>query len=471
MEMDFTIWENLINNISDGVFILDRSGDVLYCNNVIVQFMGRSISEMISMNTFDLVQKGLMDVHVLARVLQTKRPVTACQRYVRKDGIITPYMLVTQSPVLDEVGEVRYSVGILHDMENLYRTYLAALPSNGQNESWAQISGPIRRTSSFIYQSRKMELLLEAVNQVLDSDAAILLYGESGVGKEVVAQYIHSTSNRKKREFVAINCAALPENLLEAELFGYEKGAFTGAQSGGKQGLIELSDGGTLFLDEIDSIPMPLQGKLLRLLETKEVRRLGGVETKKVNFRLLTATNADLTAAVEQKCFRLDLYYRISVLPFMIPPLRERKEDIQPLCEHFLKINCIKYGRKKTFSDKLYQKFFAYDWPGNVRELKNLIERIVLITDVKTLEIDDSPYEFLSNTAALGSVTILSRNDNGVDDIDLIPPYNETLSIRDNVAAYERWLVRKSVKKHGSLSKAAESLGSSKATLSRKLRT
>ena len=195
------------------------------------------------------------------------------------------------------------------------------------------------------------------------------------MGKDVIANYIHRTSERAKEAFIVVNCAAMPENLIESELFGYDKGAFSGAHSSGKYGLVELADKGTLFLDEIAEVPLALQAKFLRMLETYELRRLGSVESRKINFRLIAATNRDIKKLVSQGNFREDLFYRISVFPIKIPPLRERTEDIPELVEAFLTEFNKKYGTKKRLSAEALESVMTYSWPGNVRELRNVIER------------------------------------------------------------------------------------------------
>jgi len=465
LEMDFAIWKNLVDNISDAIFILARNGDILFFNNAVVQLFGYSTKEMLAMNTYTLFHTGKTDVHLLEQVINTKSTVTSCQKYVRKDGGETPYMLVTHSPVFDEVGEVKYSVGIIRNIENLYRTYQNAV----RMSPGTTIVEKSRVSKNFVYASEKMQRLIHKVEQVADSDAAILILGESGVGKEVLAEHIHRSSSRKDKKMVAINCAALPENLLEAELFGYEKGAFTGAQSTGKCGLIEFADGGTVFLDEIDSLSMAMQGKLLRVVETKQVRRLGGITARTVDFRLLATSNVDLKRAIEDKTFRMDLYYRLSVIPFTIPPLRERPEDIKALCQHFLEWYYIKYGRKKTFSEGLYAKLKKYHWPGNVRELKNFVERIVLMTDVMVDEISDVSDEMLENTMGSQGRTVPFASHAHPFFAENVAPYDENLTLKDNITAIERRIIAQSIEKYGSLAKAAKALGSSKSTLGRKV--
>ena len=234
-------------------------------------------------------------------------------------------------------------------------------------------------SQEIIYRSHKMKEVLEKAKLFARTDAPVLILGESGVGKELIAKFVHRYSERCGK-FVSINCAALPEDLFEAELFGYEKGAFTGA-AGSKPGLFEEANKGTLFLDEIAELPLRLQAKLLRVLQEKEVRRLGSNVTKKIDVKIVTATNKDLSQLVKEGKFREDLFYRLNVLVLEVPPLRERKEDILELCNYFLKKFSQKYGKEIKISPEAMKLLTEYKFPGNVRELENLIHRLVITCD------------------------------------------------------------------------------------------
>ncbi len=236
----------------------------------------------------------------------------------------------------------------------------------------------LRKGEQIVYASRKMAELLKQATLFAKSDAPVLITGESGSGKELLAKFIHSTSDRKG-EFVAVNCTAIPEGLFESELFGHEKGAFSGASSS-KLGLIEIANGGTLFLDEIGDMPLPLQAKLLRFLQEGTFRKVGATKEKKVDVKIVAATNRELEKLVKEGKFRQDLYFRLNVLSLKIPPLRERPEDILVLAEHFLKKYSSKYAKKTTLSTSSIKALTSYDFPGNVRELENMIHRAVLIS-------------------------------------------------------------------------------------------
>jgi len=262
-----------------------------------------------------------------------------------------------------------------------------------QNKALKKQLEDIRAKGQMIGSSPAYRRMLSLVEQIADSSATILIQGESGAGKELVARTIHERSGRRAGPFVAVNCAALPETLLESELFGYEKGAFTGA-AGRKEGRFELANGGTLFLDEVADLSLVTQPKILRVLQEGEFERLGGTRTIQVDVRIVAATNQDLAEMVKDKRFREDLYYRLNVITVRVPPLRERHEDIRLLAQHYLRVYAAKNGRKlEGFSNEALERLESYRWPGNVRELENLIERMVLLARKDRIEAEDLPEE------------------------------------------------------------------------------
>jgi two-component system, NtrC family, response regulator HydG len=264
-----------------------------------------------------------------------------------------------------------------------------------QNRDLKKQLEDIRAKGQMIGASPSWRRMLTLVEQIADSSATILIQGESGTGKELVARTIHERSARRNGPFVAVNCAALPETLLESELFGYEKGAFTGA-AGRKEGRFELASGGTLFLDEVADLSLVTQPKILRVLQEGEFERLGGTRTLQVDVRILAATNQDLSEMVKDKRFREDLYYRLNVITVRVPPLRERPEDIRVLAQHYLRIYSAKNGRKLDgFTVEALERLEAYAWPGNVRELENLVERSVLLARKDRIDAEDLPEEVM----------------------------------------------------------------------------
>nr|WP_264760997.1 sigma 54-interacting transcriptional regulator [Aneurinibacillus migulanus] len=229
-----------------------------------------------------------------------------------------------------------------------------------------------------LVKSEKMKKIIDVIHKIASVDSTVLLLGESGVGKTMLARLIHQASSRKDAPFVSINCGTLPDSLIESELFGYESGTFTGGKTGGKQGLLEAAEGGTIFLDEIAELPYHVQSKLLEVLQENTFRKIGSVDKQKANIRILSATNKNLKEMVNQKRFREDLYYRLHVVPLMIPPLRERREEILPLIEHFTSKFNQKYDRRFFLSPQMKARLVEYEWPGNIRELENLVERIIV---------------------------------------------------------------------------------------------
>jgi len=246
-----------------------------------------------------------------------------------------------------------------------------------------------KSTNDFLGTSKALESILKITNKAAKTDVSILLLGESGVGKEVFANHIHKTSPRAKKPFIAINMAAIPENLIESELFGFEKGAFTDA-SEAKAGQFELANGGTLFLDEIAEMPYGVQAKLLRALQEKEVRRLGSSKAIKIDIRVVSATNADLTTKIKDGEFREDLYYRLNTIPITIPPLRDREDEILQIAEAMCEINCKKYNfENKFFSQEAKEQLLSYSWPGNIRELISVVERAVILSENSEITVDE----------------------------------------------------------------------------------
>jgi two-component system response regulator AtoC len=254
----------------------------------------------------------------------------------------------------------------------------------------------------FIGRTAAIEKILQTIQKIAPTDVTVLISGETGVGKELVARQIHMSSHRRDRPFIKVNCAAIPETLLESELFGHEKGAFTGAVSS-KPGRFELAHQGTIFLDEIGDLPLHLQTKLLTVLQDKSFERVGGVKTIEVDIRIVAATNRDLSAAVQAGTFRSDLFYRLNVLPIYIPPIRDRKEDLIPLVDHFVTKFATKYRRTVThIAPEVIAVFSSYDWPGNIRELENVLERMMVMSEEDILGLDLLPTEISGKTLTPG---------------------------------------------------------------------
>lgn len=317
---------------------------------------------------------------------------------------------------------------------------------------------PELKKRGIIACSEKMLEVLALARKVAGSGCTVLILGESGVGKEVIARFIHEHSTYRQGPFIKINCSAIPETLLESELFGYAAGAFTGANQKGKAGKFEMADQGTIFLDEIGDLPLSIQVKLLHALEEKEFTRIGSNHVIKVNVRIITATNRDLYELVEKGRFRKDLFYRLNVVPVYIPPLRERRDDIMPLIMHFKKLCEIKYGTRRECSLEVVKSFCSHDWPGNVRELKNLIERIYIISKPDQLITPEVLMKDYLNVASYPGAT-----EGGV----LVTRLGTLKEIREEA---ERQLIRLALKNTRSFQKTAQLLEVDKATISRKVK-
>ncbi len=358
------------NDVADtGIAVFDQNGHFIYMNDAFLTIRNVDRSFYSSITAFDLNKNRLIDKCIMDEVRKKHIPVSDVQLVKSEDGTIIKKHLVTVYPIFDENHSIKNYIAYYKNLDTFIHS---------EEGSSSEIAPFVIGDTPIVAESPATKTLYAKARHAADTDATILITGETGTGKDVLARFIHANSKRKNKELVIIDCTALPGSLMEAELFGYEKGSFTGANQS-KPGLIESADGGTLFIDEINSLPLDLQGKLLRTLETKTIKRIGAVKSKPVDFRLLVATNINLLQCVKEKKFRLDLYYRINILTFDIPPLRARKEDIVPLARVFEQVFRKKYGRDIFFSTKLYNEMLAYSWPGNVRELRNFIEKLVIM--------------------------------------------------------------------------------------------
>ncbi|HHV61935.1 MAG TPA: sigma 54-interacting transcriptional regulator [Firmicutes bacterium] len=310
--------------------------------------------------------------------------------------------------------------------------------------------------ASIVAYSVEMGRVLQLASKVANVNSTVLLLGESGVGKEVVARYIHRTGYRKAGPFIKINCGAIPETLLESELFGYETGAFTGAKREGKPGMIELASGGTLFLDEISELPLNLQVKLLQVIQERQLVRIGGIRPIEVDIRIIAATNRDLQAMVREGTFRADLFYRLNVVPIRVPPLRERRDDIVPLIYHFLERFNQKYHRDMSISEEAKDRMLAYEWPGNVRELENLMERLVVTVDAPAILPCHLPEEVRGEgraTPCKGAVYVRG----------IVP-------LKEATEEVERQIITRALERNESTYRIAKLLGVNQSTVVRKIR-
>jgi len=383
-EFDF---REIGDHVYDGIYIADGAGKTLYVNKAYTRITGIAAEEVVGKYVEDLEAAGLYKNAVTPEVIRRKKQVNSVAQSLRNGR----KMLVSGNPVFDEHGNVKNVVVIDREITDLLAmqaeleaSQLKMKAVEADKDKSIQEIEHLRRlhlNKNLIGRSAAAAKIVEMIQQVAALDVTVLISGETGVGKEVVANEIFLNSPRRTGPFIKVNCAAIPANLLEAELFGYEKGAFTGATGTGKLGMFELADRGTLLLDEVGDMPLELQSKLLRVIQHKEITRIGGAKSVKLDVRILAATNCDLPELVKQGRFREDLYYRLNVFPISIPPLRARTEDIAVLAEHFLGVYNAKYGKATVIEDAGLEIMKHYPWPGNVRELQNIIERLVIVAD------------------------------------------------------------------------------------------
>ncbi|MFJ9382519.1 sigma 54-interacting transcriptional regulator [Peribacillus sp. NPDC101481] len=450
----------VIDNSYDGILITDETGYILHINKEFEQITLLNKEVMVGAHMNDMVDKGLfLNDSVVMKTLQSGRSYTNVQKY-KNTGI---YTLVTATPVCNQKGELIRVLANVRDVSDLTRLQeqLAEsknLPSRYQTELKQVRIQNIKSSGEVIAYSQEMLDVLDLVYHVASSDSTILLLGESGVGKEVIGKVLHENSLRfEKGLFVKVNCGAIPPNLLEAELFGYEQGAFTGAKKAGKQGIFELANNGTLFLDEIGELPLDMQVKFLRVLQEQELIRVGGTQTIKINVRVIAATNRNLERMVEEGTFRLDLYYRLNIIPITIPPLRERKDDITPLLGYFLKKFNEKHQYSKRLSKEVVDQLLMYKFPGNVRELSNIVERLVLTCRAKVIKLKHLP----NIVSGCNEIENKLKIQEGKPDVDLqilkLSCYGPAEG--GNLVDLEKEALIQALKKYGSVRKAGKAIG------------
>ena len=430
-----------LDNAVDSFHLADGKGNILFVNKTFADRSHMAREDVIGKNVADMPYKpsGVL------LAIKEKRRLSFMQHGVGGDAIATTV------PVLDEDGEVRLCVSnarFINELELLSRYYTTQRGKGGD----APAPG-ISTTPELSSSDESMQKLYDFAKQIAAADSGVLITGETGTGKSVLAKYIHENSPRSKKKFVELNCAAIPESLIESELFGYETGAFTGAQKGGKPGLFEVADGGTLFLDEIGDMPLQLQPKLLHALQNKTITRVGGTRQIPVNVRIITATNKNLENLVKEGLFRNDLYYRINIVPISIPPLRERKSDITPLINSFVDRFNKHYNQSAAIDDGAMKLLNLYKWPGNIRELENMIERLLVTNKSGIITEWDLPNNIRIMTD--------SDDDSGIH-------VSKLMSLKDALEAVEGELVRMAFKDGASTYDVARKLKISQSGASRK---
>ncbi|ERN54598.1 sigma 54-interacting transcriptional regulator [Alkalihalophilus marmarensis] len=386
------ILDSIIDSSFDGIYVADSQGYGIKVNEAYSRITGVRAKQLLGKNMHEVVSEGIVSESVTLKVLKERQSITIVQHINEKE------FLVTGNPIFNSEGEISHVVTNVRDLSELNRLKVELRETKRYtNKILQEISefknkeGVKLLLDGIVAQSKEIIEVTAVIKKVCEVDSTVLLLGETGVGKEVFANMIHMNSNRKDKPYIKVNCGAIPAQLLESELFGYEKGAFTGADRNGKAGLFEKAEGGTIFLDEIGEIPLELQVKLLRVLQEFEVIRIGGAHPKKVDVRVISATNRNLKKMVAVGEFREDLYYRLNIVPIRIPALRERIADIAPLAYYFLNKMNEKYKLEKRFHSEVIYMMERYKWPGNIREMENLIERIAVTTEGNEINSNDFP--------------------------------------------------------------------------------
>lgn len=443
--------QEIIEGSFDGILVTDGEGNVLLVNQSYVRNTNIQKEELLGHNVKELINPVWMKNSVALLAIEQRQPVSL--HHTTRHG---KNIIVTGTPIFGDDKEIKKVVVNTRDISEIYdlkeelvkakemeKVYLEQLSSQSEKSK-------LGAREEIIVVDQKMQGIYSLAKKVSDFDTTVLILGESGVGKDVLARYLHNKSTlRKDKPFIAVNCGSIPENILESELFGYEEGAFTGAVKGGKRGLFEAANGGTLLLDEIGEMSLNLQVKLLRVLETRSITRVGSTETIPVNIRIIVATNKNLKEMVNSEEFREDLYYRINVITIEIPPLRERKDEIIPLALGFLNKFNKQYGQNKKLTFEVMEELKHNEWRGNIRQLKNVIENMVVVSNNEYLQLNDLPW--MEN--------LVEQENSEIE-----------LSLQEMLDNYEKTILEKTKEQHSTSRKMAEALKVDQSTIVRKLK-
>ncbi|MBT8373797.1 MAG: sigma 54-interacting transcriptional regulator, partial [Deltaproteobacteria bacterium] len=452
----YKLLKALFHVSTDGLSISDRQGNIIACNKASAKTTGLKENDFVGKNVHDLVENGVMDKSITLEVLATKRQVNT-MIYIKPTG---REVLSTGTPLFDEDGNIDFIIINDRDMTQLNQLREKLEKTRQAKEKYkdtlAEMSMANMKEQAIVADSKQIRHLLRTAHKFAKLGVSnILILGESGTGKNLLAEFIHNNGIRKKKPFIEISCAAIPESLLEAELFGYEKGAFTGADPRGKAGLFELAHGGTLFLDEIGDLPISVQVKLLKYWDNQVVYHIGGVKPIKVDCIIIAATNRDLKKLVKQGKFREDLFYRLNSVNLRLPSLRERHEDIFKLAHHFLSMYNQTYGLNKRFSQQAIKELVSYQFPGNIRELKNIINSAVLMSEKDVLE-----------KSIINAILDLK-----IEKQKFPTKYaKDSKSLKDHLLSVEKAILADALSQYRSTRKIAQQLNLSQSSVVRKLR-
>lgn len=445
---------HILDTMKVGIIITDREGTVLWGNQYysdlakfhISDYFGRNVREISKRENVTVPEhKTLFDT-----VLQKNAEIHEVVKYNTNDYVIT-----TVAPVIDTSGQPTFFLYTITNYSETLRMQKELSLSHARTSALEEQLLELqfrKQLGDIVVKDRTMKHIFQMGARLAFVPASVVILGESGVGKDVLAKFIHRSGPRKEQPFIHVNLGAIPKELFESQLFGYAPGAFTGASRSGKLGLIRLADKGTLFLDEVGELPLDIQAKLLQVLQDKAVRAIGSTEMVPVDVRIISATNRDLAGMVQNGTFRLDLYYRLNVIELKIPPLRQRRNEIPLLAYQFLQEFNERYGTHKELSPEVIESFRAYPWPGNIRELRHVMESLVVLGPEQIISAEQLPGEFRENQMAKRT-TLSSYGDAGLKSI---------------LGSIERQILREALEKYPTAAEAAAFLKVDPSTLAKK---
>ncbi|NJI78896.1 sigma 54-interacting transcriptional regulator [Clostridioides difficile] len=470
-ELDLKFYQKILEASHDEICASDNKGIIIYCNKAFEENYGLKKEDILGKNVSFLEESGYSTKSPIPVVLKTKSKFS-----LEQDTQTGKKLIITATPVFDENGNLEFTVENCRDITELNNIKNKLEDTRKQVKKYKSEVETLYRTAlriedTVIMDGLVMRPIINTVNHVSKTDVSVLLLGESGTGKSSLARYIHHNSNRANGPFITINCATISPQLLESELFGYTSGAFTGASTRGKVGLVELADGGTLFLDEIGDIPQNLQAKFLQLIQDKTFTPVGSLKNKKVDIRIISATNADLISKVKEKKFREDLYYRLNVIEIKLPPLRERKDNLVEIIKYYFNRYSSDFNLNKTISKEAINIIANYRFPGNIRELQNIIQKILLTCTNNHITVNDLPNILTKNVTIDNNenkLNISQINEDIVSDLTSINCKNKNLDTL--IMEYEKNIILDSYEKFGSSYKVAKHLEISQSKASRLIR-
>lgn len=452
-------YQHVMDELDDNILVADKDEVVLYINEAYSRHTGIQPEQILGKRISDLLETGSYFTDpTVPEVIQSKKKVMKLSSMFGQPDSLG---FVTGVPIFDEEGDIQYvvacnrGVSTFKDLRDNFVQFVSAINSLQSSVSHVQMVPDSNSIAvpQMVGESEAIQRVYTLIDNVRQTNATVLITGESGVGKELIADAIYRTGPRSEKPFIKVNCASIPASLFESELFGYEKGSFSGANAAGKQGLFEAANNGTLLLDEIGEMPMDMQAKLLRAIQSNEITRVGGVKPIKLDIRYIAATNCDLKQKVRGGTFRSDLYYRLHVIPIKVPPLRERTGDVARLSRYFVSQFNKQYRKNVVLTPENIELLESYSWPGNIRELRNVMEYLVVCCAAE---------DRVDNSFIYGTFDLSNQN--------AYVEYNPEQSLNDAIAAYEKKYLENALRYARSLKEASQILNIDPSTVSRKLR-